>query len=268
MWICSTCETKNNDDDRFCACCGNARPAAAAPKAPRTDGGNNQSGAPSRPSASRNAPRSHGAGQAGNASVQGQKSLSYEEKRLLELRRSVRIPEDPPTRLDNHPGYWLRHLVGCFLLGTVAGAFLSFLPVWIFGDLVEKLGGTALVTSEMMDPLMTPLVVISYILYWVMIIVRRKHAAEFQAMWRDGELICRWHPLKDTHAIGVGVGGDWIAYDSFVLNGSWIRQDGKVVGLRCAYDHRPEKAAIAQISEEGGTMKFTGAAFISVANVH
>lgn len=267
MWICSNCETKNNDDDRFCACCGNARPAAAAPKAPRPGGANNQSGAASRPTASQNAPRTQGARKTRPAPAQEKKSLSYEEKRLMELRSSVKIPENPATRLDNHLGYWLRHLIGCFLLGTVAGAVLSYLPSWLLGDLVEKLGGTALVTFEMMEPLMTPAVILCYVLYWVMIIFRRKHASEFQAMWKDGEIICRWHPVKDTHDFGVGVGGEWIAYDSFVLNGTWIKQDGMVVGLRCAYDHRPGKAVIAQISAEGGTMKFTGAAYISVANV-
>ena len=30
MWTCKECETKNNDSDRFCACCGAARPTVAA----------------------------------------------------------------------------------------------------------------------------------------------------------------------------------------------------------------------------------------------
>lgn len=265
MWTCSVCETKNNDDDRFCACCGNARPASAAPKASRPVG-NNQSGSASRPAASQNTPRAQSTSRTQVAEPR-KKELSYEEKRLMELRGAVKIPENPSTRLNNHLGYWLKHLIGCFLLGTWAGALLSYLPVWIFGDLVEKLGGTPRVTDEMMEPFMAPLVFLCYILYWVMIIVRRKHAAEFRVMWKDGEIIARWHPIKDTHNLAVGLDGEWIALDPFVLNGSWLKQEGMTVGLRCAFDHRPGKAVIAQISVEGGTMKFTGAAYISVANV-
>ncbi len=265
MWTCSVCETKNNDDDRFCACCGNARPASAAPKASRPVG-NNQSGSASRPAASQNTPRAQSTSRTQVAEPR-KKELSYEEKRLMELRGAVKIPENPSTRLNNHLGYWLKHLIGCFLLGTWAGALLSYLPVWIFGDLVEKLGGTPRVTDEMMEPFMAPLVFLCYILYWVMIIVRRKHAAEFRVMWKDGEIIARWHPIKDTHNLAVGLDGEWIALDPFVLNGSWLKQEGMTVGLRCAFDHRPKKAALAQVGTESETLKFSGASFISTAVV-
>lgn len=50
MWICNECETKNSDSDRFCACCGAARPITAAPK---TD-----SGAADNPGQSQTAPQS------------------------------------------------------------------------------------------------------------------------------------------------------------------------------------------------------------------
>jgi len=39
MWICNECETKNNDSDRFCACCGAARPTASASAATETEAG-------------------------------------------------------------------------------------------------------------------------------------------------------------------------------------------------------------------------------------
>ena len=266
MWTCSICETKNNDDELYCACCGNARPASAAPKAPRPGGANNQSGAASRPTASQNAPRTQGASRT-SVTPPKKRELSYEEKRLMELRAAVIIPKNPSTRLDNHLGYFFKHMIGCILLGTLAGAVLAVLPVWIFGDLVEMLGGTPLVTNEMMDPYLGPLMVLGWILYWVMIIVRRKHAAEFRMIWKDGEIIARWHPIKDAHNLAVGVDGEWIALDPLVLNGSWLKQEGKTVGLRCACDHRPKKAVLAEVSIEGGTLKFTGATYISITDV-
>lgn len=266
MWTCSICETKNKDTDAFCECCGNKRPASAAPKTSGQSTGNNQPGAAKQPAATQQPPRTSGAAQRRPAAEKKQPP-SYEEKRLMELRAAVKIPAEPRTRQDNSLGYWLRHIIGCFLLGTVAAVFLSDIPVWIFGDLVEKMGGTPLLTYDSVEGLSRVMIIVCYILYWVIIIQRRKHADEFQVRWTGSEIICRWHPLKDTHNIGVGLDGEWIAYDTFVMNGSWQKQDGKAVGLRCAYDHQPKKAVLAEISTEGATMKYTGASYISEADV-
>ena len=49
MWICRECDTKNQDTDRYCACCGNARPASAAPRPVRAPSQNDQRSAEPRP---------------------------------------------------------------------------------------------------------------------------------------------------------------------------------------------------------------------------
>lgn len=42
MWLCRECETKNQDTDAFCACCGAKNPAPRAPRPPRTPSQNDQ----------------------------------------------------------------------------------------------------------------------------------------------------------------------------------------------------------------------------------
>lgn len=42
MWICRECDTKNQDTDFYCACCGAKNPAPAAPRPARTPSQNDQ----------------------------------------------------------------------------------------------------------------------------------------------------------------------------------------------------------------------------------
>ena len=265
MWICRECDTKNQDTDFYCACCGAKNPNPAAPEAPRPVG-NNQSGSVSRPAASQDTSRAQGASRT-SVTPAGKRVLSHEEKRLIELRSAVKIPEKPSTRLDKNPGYWFSQILTCMCLSTWAGALLTYLPVWIFGNLVEKLGGTPLLTSETAAPYIALWIPLCFVLYWVMIIVKRKRAAEFRVMWKDGEITARWHPVKKMNNLAVGLDGEWIALYPCVLNGSWIMQEGMAVGLRCACDHRPKKAVLGKVGTESDTLKFSGASFISVADV-
>ena len=49
MWICRECDTKNQDTDFYCACCGAKNPKPAAPRPARTPSQNDQRPAEPRP---------------------------------------------------------------------------------------------------------------------------------------------------------------------------------------------------------------------------
>lgn len=268
MWTCRDCETKNNDGDAYCACCGAPKPASAPTPSPRTQtGANQQQGTAPRPTqgpGSRPA-QAYTPTKSREPAEREPRRLSYEEKRLMALNDAIHIPPAPTTRANIGCGTFVMHMVGSFLLGTLAGALLCYIPVWIFGDLFMKLGAVPLLTSEMVDPFLGPAVILGIVLYWVIVLKDRKDAATFDASWDGSELVCSWIGIKESN-LAVGIDGRWIAFGDYVENGSWRKIDGKIYGLSCAWPTRPQKAVLAKINLENGVTPKT-ANYISAADV-
>ena len=258
MWICSECETKNNDGDRFCACCGAARPAAAAPETKTQTPAYTQGTAQPRnsqmppPAQGERKPSAQGAPAAAQRVGTGvpPRPASAGEKRLSELNRQVTIPTVIPTMQDNGVGFWIRKFFVSVFVAGFGGAMLTYAPLLILEDLWTTLFSHPLVTVDQISVLGGPFILLSLILYWVYIFKSKSRANTFAAEWNGTELVFSVPPAKDSEKLAIAVDGTWIAFGDCVPGGSWIRRDGAVVGLHCAHSQRPKTAVLANINTE------------------
>ena len=282
MWICSECETKNNDSDRFCACCGAARPAAAAPAAPKTGAASANTPRASQQRSSQTPPPAQGErrppvqGAAAEprraATSTASHTVTDGEKRLSELNRQVTIPTVIPTMQDNGVGFWIRKFFVSVFVALFGGAILTYAPLLILEDLWTMLFSHPLVTVDQISVLGGPFILLSFILYWVYIFKSKSKANTFAAEWNGKELIFAVPPAKDSTKLAIAVDGTWIAFGSCVPGGDWIRRDGAVVGLHCARSWRPRAAVLAEINtdmhnDSNGVHAVYRPAYIAVAEV-
>lgn len=276
MWICKECETKNADGDRFCACCGAARPAAAAPETGSRSSANTQSA--SRPQSGQTPsaqgerkPPSQGASTTAQRVGTGvpPRPASAGEKQLAELNRQVTIPTVIPTMQDNSVGFWIRKFIVSVFVAGFGGAILTYAPLLILEDLWTMLFSHPLVTADQISVLGGPFILLCFSLYWVYIFNSKSRANKFAANWNGAELVFSVPPMKDRENLAIAVDGRWIAFGDCVPGGDWISRDGAVVGLHCACSRRPKTAVLALINRQTGNGGSTvyHANYIAVADV-
>ncbi len=251
MWTCSVCETKNNDTDNFCACCGAPKPVSAQkpvskPSSPPPSSDNQ------RPSANTQAkpssPKAPSQGKPGGSVSSAARKVSFEEKELQNLRRQVAIPSSPETVRNNSGCNRFATVIASILLSIVGGALLTYVPVWIFGDLFVKLGKEPLLTNATMEKYSLLFILICFVLIWVYQYKLLRKTDQFQAVWNGKELICSWPTIKMDGVPALAVDGRWIALDKFVENGVWVKQGDQIAGLRCMLSEPPRKALLAEVS--------------------
>jgi len=268
MWICKECETKNADGDRFCACCGAARPAAAAPE---TETGTSANAQEPRPRSGQTPPPSQGerVPPVREARTAAPRTPGADARRLAELNRQLTAETAPVTMQDNSIGFWIRKFFVSVIAAGFGGAFLTYAPLLILEDLWTKLFSYPLVTADQISVLGGPFILLCFSLYWVYIFNSKSRANKFAANWNGAELVFSVPPMKDRENLAIAVDGSWIAFGDCVPGGAWISRDGAVVGLHCACSRRPKTAVLALINRQTGNGGSTvyRANYIAVSDV-